>query len=241
MIDAPHSPLISTLDSPLLSPAALIVYVDVKSPYAWLAIEPTIQLGRALSISIDWRPLTLDIPSYLGSARTDSSGKVVESKRSPAQWNAVRYAYRDAKRYARLRGMTLYGTQKIWDSSLAGIGLLWARQQGQAAAERYLSAVYPPFWRRELDIENAGVIEAVLAAADVDNGGFVAYAHGEGRLIHDRLQQSLHPNGIFGVPTYIVAGDRFFGREHLPAIRWLLSGQQGPAPDIAYDLPGAPA
>jgi len=104
---------------PLHSSAPLIVYVDVKSPYAYLAIEPTIQLGRDLSITIDWRPLTLDIPSYLGSARTDSSGKVVESKRSPAQWNAVRYAYRDAKRYARLRGITLYGTQKIWDSSHA--------------------------------------------------------------------------------------------------------------------------
>jgi len=222
---------------PLHSSAPLIVYVDVKSPYAYLAIEPTIQLGRDLSITIDWRPLTLDIPSYLGSARTDSSGKVVESKRSPAQWNAVRYAYRDAKRYARLRGITLYGTQKIWDSSLAGIGLLWARQQGQAEAERYLNTVYPPFWRRELDIEQASVIETTLAAADVDTGGFEAFAHGDGRLIHDRLQQSLHPSGIFGVPTYLVEHDQFFGREHLPVIRWLLTGKQGPAPAIAYDFP----
>jgi 2-hydroxychromene-2-carboxylate isomerase len=222
---------------PLHSNAPLIVYVDVKSPYAYLAIEPTIALGHELGIAIDWRPLTLNIPSYLGSARTDNSGKVIESKRSPAQWNAVRYAYRDAKRYARLRGITLYGTQKIWDSSLAGIGLLWAGLQGQAAAERYLNTVYPPFWRRELDIEQASVIAATLAAANVDVHGFDDYAHGEGRLVHDRLQDALHPSGIFGVPTYLVAGDCFFGREHLPAVRWLLTGKPGPAPDIAYDLP----
>lgn len=229
--------MIDPLHSSAHPPAPLIVYVDVKSPYAYLAVEPTIALGHELGIAIDWRPLTLDIPSYLGSARTDNSGKVVESRRSPAQWNAVRYAYRDAKRYARLRGITLYGTQKIWDSSLAGIGLLWAREQGQAEAERYLNAVYPPFWRRELDIEQASVIEATLAAAEVETRGFDDYAHGDGRLIHDRLQESLHPAGIFGVPTYLVADDRFFGREHLPAIRWLLTGRQGPAPDIAYDLP----
>ena len=222
---------------PLHSSAPLIVYIDVKSPYAYLAVEPTIALGHSLGITIDWRPLTLDIPSYLGSARTDQTGKLIESRRSPAQWNAVRYAYRDAKRYARLRGITLYGTQKIWDSSLAGIGLLWARHQGQAAAERYLGGVFPPFWRRELDIEQPDNIITILHAAAIDTDGFADWLMGAGRDEHDQLQKALHPNGIFGVPTYVVAGDRFFGREHLPVIRWLLDGQSGAAPDVAYELP----
>lgn len=225
---------------PLHSDAPLIVYVDVKSPYAWLAVEPTITLGQELGIAIDWRPLTLNIPSYLGSARTDKTGKVVESERTPAQWNAVRYAYRDAKRYARLRGMTLYGTQKIWDSSLAGIALLWARAQGESSAVAWLRAVYPPFWRRELDIEDPAVIEATLTGAGIDTDGFADWLQGEGRSLHDQLQASLHPNGIFGVPTYLVAGDRFFGREHLPAVRWLLTGREGLPPDVAYGLETSP-
>lgn len=221
---------------PWHSESPLIVYVDVKSPYAYLAIEPTLKLGEELGISIDWRPLTLNIPSYLGSARTDNSGKVVQSERTPAQWNAVRYAYRDAKRYARIRGITLYGTQKIWDSSFAGIGLLWARRISEAAAVSYLQTVYPPFWRRELDIEDPAVIESTLRQSSVPVDGFLQWLGGEGRLEHDALQDSLHPTGIFGVPTYIVAGDRFFGREHLPAVRWLLTCRRGPAPDVAYDI-----
>ncbi len=225
---------------PMTSESPLIVYLDIKSPYAYIAVEPTIALGQELGIRIDWRPLTLNIPSYLGSARTDASGKVVQSERTPAQWNAVRYAYRDAKRYARLRGITLYGTQKIWDSSLAGIALLWARQHGEAAAVAWLRAVYPPFWRRELDIENVAVIEATLQHAGVSTNGFDAWLNGEGRIQHDALQAALHPVGIFGVPTYIVAGDRFFGREHLPAVRWLLSGKQVPAPVAVYPLDTTP-
>lgn len=225
---------------PLTSDAPLIVYLDVKSPYAYLAVEPTIALGKELGIPIDWRPLTLNIPSYLGSARTDASGKVIQSERTPAQWNAVRYAYRDAKRYARLRGITLYGTQKIWDSSLAGIALLWARQHGEAAAVAWLRAVYPPFWRRELDIEDVGVIEATLQIAGITTEGFTAWLNEEGRIEHDSLQAALHPTGIFGVPTFIVAGDRFFGREHLSAVRWLLNGRQGPAPEVAYPLDATP-
>ena len=59
----------------LHSTAPLIVYVDVKSPYALVAIGPTLALEEELGLAFDWRPLTLNIPSYLGSARK-SEGKV---------------------------------------------------------------------------------------------------------------------------------------------------------------------
>ena len=62
----------------LQSNSPLIVYVDIKSPYAFVAIRHTLELEASLGLQFDWRPLTLDIPSYLGSARK-SAGKVVES------------------------------------------------------------------------------------------------------------------------------------------------------------------
>ena len=52
--------------------AALAVYIDLKSPYAFIAIEPTRAMAASLGVAIDWRPFTLDIPSYLGSARLDA-------------------------------------------------------------------------------------------------------------------------------------------------------------------------
>ncbi len=218
---------------PLTSDKPLIVYLDFKSPYAYLAKDPTYQLEDDFGIEIDWRPLALNIPSYLGSAKTSKSGKVVESQRSNYQWSAVRYAYMDAKRYARLKDILLYGTQKIWDSSLAGIGMLFAKDQGRTVLKAYIDRVYERFWRRELDIEDINVLEAALAAAGADVTSFTDFAHGDGRVRHDALQAALHPAGIFGVPTYVIEGEIFFGREHLPMVRWLLGGRQGPAPDIA--------
>ena len=53
---------------PLHSDAPLIVYIDVKSPYAFIALKPTLALEAELGLQFDFRPLTLDIPSYLGSA-----------------------------------------------------------------------------------------------------------------------------------------------------------------------------
>ena len=220
---------------PMRSDAPLIVYLDFKSPYAYLAKDPTRQLEADFGITIDWRPLTLDIPSFLGSAKVDDVGKVVEANRTPRQWQGVRYAYMDAKRYARLKDILIYGPKKIWDSSLASIGMLWTRQAERTVLDAYLDIVYERFWRRELDIEDPAVIAAVVAEAGGDASGYLDYADGAGRREHDELQSRLHPAGIFGVPTYVIEGEVFFGREHLPVVRWMLGGQQGPAPDVAYD------
>src|SRR5262249_19140101 len=54
------------------------------------------------------------------------------------------------------------------------------------------------------------------------------------RSLHDAIQQAAFEAGIFGVPTYVVGGEILFGREHLPRIRWILSGRSGPPPDVAY-------
>ena len=114
----------SDFSNPLASSAPLIVYIDYKSPYAYLAIDPTYAIADELGIEVDWRPFTLDIPSYLGSARLSDEGKVVEENRTPGQWTKVKYAYHDVRRYGAMRGVVVRGAVKIWDSSLVGIGML---------------------------------------------------------------------------------------------------------------------
>jgi 2-hydroxychromene-2-carboxylate isomerase len=220
---------------PLSSRAPLIIYIDFKSPYAYLAKDPSWVLGDKLGIEIDWRPFTLDIPSYLGSAKLDSEGRVVESQRSETQWKAVKAAYADVRRYGSLRNVVVRGTTKIWDSSLAGIGLLWANQQGSAVLRKYMGIAYERFWKRELNIEDLSVVEGVLREAGASIEDFQKYALGEGRELHDQIQRAAFDAGIFGVPTYIVEKEMFFGREHLPRIEWILSGRRGAPPDVAYE------
>ncbi|MEL6183983.1 MAG: DsbA family protein, partial [Myxococcota bacterium] len=57
-----------------------------------------------------------------------------------------------------------------------------------------------------------------------------------GREQLDSLEVLFHERGIYGVPTYVLGDEVIFGREHIPYLRWALSGQQGPAPDMAYEL-----
>ncbi len=219
--------------------AALAVYIDLKSPYAFIAIEPTRAMAASLSVPIDWRPFTLDIPRYLGSARLDAKGDVAESNRTAQQWTGVRYAYRDARRYATLRNKTLRGTVKIWDSSLAGIAMLWVKRQGAERFDRFIDEAYARFWRRDLDIEDPDELEAVLEQTGANVDGFRAYVNGVGRVEHDELNRTAFDAGVFGVPTYLVGEEMWFGREHLPRVAWLLGRRDGPPPDVANRAFGA--
>src|SRR3954466_5667719 len=138
------------------------VYTDYKSPYAYLAKDLTYDLERDFPVKVDWLPYVLDIPSFLGSARLDADGSVLEENRNPHQWRRVRYSYMDCRRQARKRGLVIRGPQKIWNSTLASAGMLFAKRAGAEVFRRYNDAVFERFWRRELDIENVAVIAGAL-------------------------------------------------------------------------------
>jgi len=193
------------------------IYIDHKSPYAYLAIAPAWELETDFGVTLDWHPYTLDIPDYLGSAEVGDDGTVVAENRSPHQWRRVKYSYMDARRYANLRGLTLRGPRKIWDSSLSAIAMLWAKAHGGVRA--YNDIVYERFWQRALDIEDGAVVEGVLSEAGIDTTGFAAWAAGGGRELHDQIRVTAEERGVFGVPTFVLDDELFWGREHLALIR----------------------
>jgi 2-hydroxychromene-2-carboxylate isomerase len=97
--------------------------------------------------------------------------------------------------------------------------MLWAKRQGKGQFRAYHDRVFERFWRRELDIENPASIAAVLFEVDADTTGFSSYLTGEGRIEHDTIRESAEAAGVFGVPSLIVEGELFWGREHLAEIR----------------------
>jgi len=192
-------------------------YFDYKSPYAYLAQEETFRLQDEFDVEVEWLPYTLDVPSYLGAAEVDETGRVLHEARTAHQWRRVRYAYLDCRREATRRGLIIKGPRKIFDSSIAHIGMLYAKRQGDFRP--YHRVVYERFWKRELDIENPLVVQQVLAEMGVDASGFLAYLPSEGRREHDRIRAEAEAQGVFGVPSYLVNGDLFWGNERIERVR----------------------
>jgi 2-hydroxychromene-2-carboxylate isomerase len=201
----------------------VIHYFDYKSPYAYLAQLATDALEADLAplgVVIERLPYTLDIPSYLGEARLDEAGRDVIGTRNAHQWRRVRYAYMDCRREAARRGLVIRGPRKIFDSSIAHIGFLWAARSGRIRP--YHDRVFEKFWNRSLDIEDGSAIADELAAAGLGAAGFVGFLAGEGRALHDRLRAEAELKGVFGVPSYLVDDELFWGSERIDRVRELV-------------------
>jgi len=198
----------------------IIHYFDYKSPYAYLAQRATDELEAELAprgIAIERLPYTLDIPSFLGEARLDETGQDVVGTRNAHQWRRVRYAYLDCRREATRRGMLIRGPRKVFDSSIAHIGFLWAARAGSTLP--YHDRIFEKFWRRELDLSDPAAIADEVAAAGADRAGFAEFLAGEGRALHDRLRAEAEAQGVFGVPSYLVDGELYWGNERIERVR----------------------
>ena len=206
-------------------PSAVVHYFDYKSPYAYLAQQATDALETELGITIERLPYTLDIRSYLGDARLDDSGHDVVGARNAHQWRRVRYAYMDCRREAARRGLVIRGPRKVFDSSIAHIGFLWAARAGRVRP--FHDRVFEQFWKRELDIEDVDAIVREIESSGVDTAGFAAFLAGDGRALHDRIRAEAEARGVFGVPSYFVGDELFWGNERLAEVRERVLQQRG--------------
>ena len=200
-------------------------YFDYKSPYAYLAQEATARLETDFGVRVDWLPYGLDIPSFLGAGELDARGRDTIGTRTPHQWRRVRYSYMDCRREANRRGLVIRGPQKIFDSSTSHIAMLFAKRLGDFRP--YHDRVYERFWRRELDLEDRAAIAALLEEVGVSTDGFREFLDGEGRAEYERILKDAQAKGVFGVPSYLVDGELYWGGERIERIREQLAAAAG--------------
>jgi 2-hydroxychromene-2-carboxylate isomerase len=180
------------------------LYYDFKSPFTYLAMEPAYKLEETHRIRLRFIPLELAIREAYG-------GEL--EQRAQRDWDKVRYLYMDMRRFANERGMIIRGPQKIFGSRLALMGGLFADRNGRFRP--YADRVFERFFRRELNIEDIDALAAVMAEAGLDAAGFRRYAEGEGPNDLRAAAAEAERDGVFGVPTFIVAGELFWGNDRV--------------------------
>lgn len=186
--------------------ASVRVWIDYVSPYAFVAKAWAYDLERDYDIALEWRPYTLDIASFQQSV----------AARDPHHWRRVRYAYMDARRFANRQGLTLKGPTKVFYARPANAGMLYAQRHG--VFRRYNDLVFDRFWRRELDPEDGAAVEALLTEAGAPPG-FAGFLASDGGAEHDRLRTEAEASGVFGVPTFVLDGELFWGGDRIGLLR----------------------
>ncbi|MGQ0584335.1 MAG: DsbA family protein [Reyranella sp.] len=188
------------------------LWLDLRSPYSFLAKDPAYALEKELEVTLRLRPFALNLATI---ANLNDPAALANGLRK------VKYLYADARRFAGPRGITLLGPKKIFDQRLVHLAWLFAEKSGK---ERTLIDVaYPRFFKRELDYEDRGAIDALLKESGVDPSGFEAFAVGEGPAELAAHQAEGEKQGVFAVPTFVVDGELFWGQDRIDFVRAKLS------------------
>jgi 2-hydroxychromene-2-carboxylate isomerase len=198
--------------------STVTLYVDYRSPFSYLVKDEAYALARDFAVTLVWRPYAIDLEGAYG-------GTVEE--RTERDWRKVRYSYMDARRLANRRGLIVRGTRKIFDPTIAHVAMLQATQTGDAVFRRYHDAVCERFWQRDLDIEDAAAIRALLIEAGADGGAFDALIDsGEGARQCRAIVAQAEERGVFGVPTFVLdeSGELFWGTDRIWMLRERLAG-----------------
>lgn len=178
------------------------MYSDYKSPFAYLAFDPAFALHERFSVRVRWIPFQLRIKD--------------RGQRSIYSDYKARYSYLDARRWAKPRGILIRAPRKVYDSTPALIGGLFADSKGRLLD--YSRKVYELFFRRELEIDQPEAVAAVIASLGLAVDEYRAYLAGEGARAFERAQEEAAADNVFGVPLFFFEREPFWGHDRLPIL-----------------------
>ena len=207
------------------------VYLDMKSPHAYIAVRPTLELARDFRVRLDFRPYTL---SYTGMGISKSLENNERRPPSPEADRRARMFYKTARQYTALQGIPLRSPYRLLDASLAHKTFLFSKKQMLEIP--FMMSVCLRGWGsgwRDIEIESLDQMRNTLKDLDADLDGFEAFVEpgGQGERELSECMDEAHASGFVGTPHYVfhdVSSDRqieLFGREHLALIRSKLSEQ----------------
>jgi 2-hydroxychromene-2-carboxylate isomerase len=180
----------------------LKMYSDYKSPFAYLAFDPAFKLEKCFRVRVRWIPFQLRI-----------KGK---GERSIYSEYKARYSYLDARRWARGRGLVIRGPQKVYDTTPALIGGLFAAKHQRLID--YSRVVYEKFFRRELEIDQADAIARVIDNIGMSADEYRGYLADDGARDYQRAQQEAIEDHVFGVPLFFFDSEPFWGHDRIPML-----------------------
>lgn len=196
---------------------SISLYIDYRSPFSYLVKEDAYALARDFDVRLSWLPFAIDLEGAYG-------GTVEE--RTERDWRKVRYSYMDARRIGARRNLIVRGTRKIYNPTVAHIGMLVALQTDDSVFRRYHDAVCESFWRGELDIEEAGAIRTYVVKAGAEGATFDDLIEsGDGARQCKEITTQAETRGVFGVPTFALedTGELFWGTDRVWLLRERLS------------------
>lgn len=188
----------------------LTVYVDFKSPAAYLAIAPTLALAERYALDVAWKPFRTverDVPKL---GKEETVGESHRRVRAASQRSL-------AIKYARHQGIDLKFPEALGNTDLA-LGVL-AEIEGDRLT--YIRTAFDAYWSDHADLNDERTVQQLIENVDLEPSSLLENA----RPALEQAQDAAEEAGVVGAPAYVIKEQIFVGREHLPWIEEIVRSE----------------
>jgi 2-hydroxychromene-2-carboxylate isomerase len=191
-------------------------YFDFASPYGYLGSVEVERVAERLGLSVDWHPTLLGV----------SVLKVMGLKAVADTPLKRDYARHDVERFARYLEIPFRRSEVPMQPLAAARAFCWLNERDRPLAKRFAQAVYHTQWARGQNVSAPETIAEVGAANGIDPVELDPAINSEAvkALLRSRVDAAIAA-GVFGVPTFVVENELFWGVDRLPMLEaWLRRG-----------------
>lgn len=188
-------------------------FYDLASPYSYLAATQLAGVAERTGTTVRFVPVVLG--RILAAAAA--------AQASPAK---QRYLQADLGRWARRLKVPLIAPSRFPMNTMQALRLCVQAAQRSAEAHRALALrLFHAYWAADQDLLDRRVLERALQAADLPAAELLdGCSRPEVRdALRDHTEDAL-ARGVFGVPSFIVAGELFWGNDRLDFVEAALRG-----------------
>jgi len=185
-------------------------YFDFGSPAAYLAWTQLPTLCAAAKAKISWRPMLL--------------GGVFQASGNRAPMTVPlkgKYLFVDLSRFAKRYGVVLRLNPNFPINTVTLMRIAVGLQLRQDLRfEDYCAAMFRAIWVDAQNMNDPGVVAAVLAQAGFDAAALLALSAEQ--AVKDALKAATEAavqRGVFGAPTFFVGNQMFWGQDRLDFVR----------------------
>lgn len=205
------------------TPRTVEVFFDFSSPFAYLGASQVAGLAERTGAKVIWRPLLLG-----GLFRTIGQADVPLFTFSEAK---QRFVAADLDRWAAYWGVPFRFPSRFPTSTVKALRTYLALPEARRGAFR--DAVFRAYWAEDRDIGDEAVLRA-LAGDAVDRSEAPDIKHALRAATDEAAAR-----GVFGVPTFVVDGELFWGQDRLGLVERALVGGQGQPAGRSESVPSS--
>lgn len=196
-------------------PKIIDYYFTPMSPFVYLAQDRLLAIAEETGAHIAYRPVEI-AKIFAVSARVPIAQRPIQRQT---------YRLMDIARLARYLGLPLIPEPTCLPTSdQESLVTMVAAEQAGADLGDLARRITRAVWVEDRDIGEISVIRAILEEAGLDAGTILAAAAEEETYYRlEAITQEAIDRQVFGVPTFIVDQERFWGQDRLELLRLKLT------------------